>query len=69
MEDVKIMESLEAKGDLDERLPDGALLKLSGGLLMGNDLLVEVAVIEKLHDDAAWWGSYQRELASMKECL
>lgn len=36
---------------------------------MGHDLLVEVAVIEEFHDDAAWGVRYQSELASMKECL
>jgi hypothetical protein len=32
-------------------------------------LLVEVSVVEEFHDDAACAGWYQRELASMKECL
>lgn len=54
---------------MDQRLPNGFLSEGGIGLLMGHDLLVEVAVIEEFHDDAAWGVRYQSELASMKECL
>lgn len=69
MQNIEIVEAFEAEGDLDERPPDGLLVELGALLLVGDYLLVEVAVIEKLHDDAEWLGRYQRELDSMKECL
>ena len=52
MEDVDVVESLEAVDDLDEHLPDLALLKGGVVLLVVADLLVEVAVVSVLHDDA-----------------
>lgn len=54
---------------MDQRLPNGFLREGGVGLLMRHDLLVEVAIIEEFHDDAAWGIRYQSELASMKECL
>jgi len=37
--------------------------------LMSYNFLVEVTIVEKLHDDTKLLGKYQRELASMNECL
>ena len=37
--------------------------------LVSDYLLVEVTVVEKLHDDAALRDKYHSEFASMKECL
>lgn len=63
------METLESKRDLDERAPNSFLLEGSASLLMGHDLLIEVPVVEKFHDDAGCERPYHRELASMNECL
>ena len=69
MEYVKVVESFEPEGDLDEAAPNICLFERGSCLLVCHYLLVEVSVVEEFHDDAAWRVSYQRELASMKECL
>lgn len=69
MQDVKIVQPFESEGDLDERAPNICLFECGSCLLVRHYLLVEVSVVEEFHDDAAWRACYQRELASMKECL
>jgi len=69
VEDVKLVELVEGKGDLYESAPylflcEGRLL-----LLVGNYLLVEIAIIRKLHDNAGSAIRYHRELDSTKACL
>lgn len=53
MENVELVETLEPHGDLDQHPPDVVLLELCGRFLMMHYLLVEVAVVRKLHHDAA----------------
>ena len=69
MQNIEVMKPLESQSDVDEGPPDGGLVILAPILLVEGYFLVEVAVIEELHHDAEWWEIYQRELASMKECL
>ena len=63
------MQVLEPDGDVDESPPDGFLFELAVGFLVVYNLLVEIAVVGELHDDAGLGRLYHKELASMKACL
>lgn len=52
MQDVEGVEAAEAVEYLDEDIPNLFFFKELLLLLLLDDLLVEVAVVEKLHDDA-----------------
>ena len=69
MEYVEVMESFESERDVEECFPNGGLIEGGACLLVCDYFLVEISVVEELHDDAEWWGCYQSELDSMKECL
>ena len=69
MENIKVMQPFEAQSHMNQSFPNGLLVKCSIVLLMGNDFLVKISIIKKLHDYAAWRCFYQSELDSMKECL
>lgn len=53
MQDIESVQFLKAQRDLDERPPDCVLFKQRLLFLVLHDLLVEVAIIRKLHHDAA----------------
>jgi hypothetical protein len=53
MQDIEVVESLEAKGHLDQRFPDHLFVEGCVVFLVGYDFLVEVAVVQELHYDAA----------------
>lgn len=69
MQDVEVMQGLEADHRLDEHTPYLALLEELLPLLVVDDLLVEVAVVGKLHHDAAWEVHYHKFLPSRKTSL
>ena len=69
MQNIEVVEPLEAQSHLDKRTPYGLLVEICVVFLVAYDFLVKVAVVQKFHDYAEWGGTYQRELASMKECL
>lgn len=49
MEDVKIMETFEPEGNLNQRFPDEIFAEKLFVLLHGEYLLVEVAIVRELH--------------------
>lgn len=53
MQDLELMQGLESSGDLDHDAPGLFLREFCIVLCMEDDLLIEVALICKLHDDAA----------------
>lgn len=53
MQDLELMQRLESSGDLDHDAPDLFLREFCIVLCMEDNLLIEVALICKLHDDAA----------------
>jgi hypothetical protein len=59
------MQFLESECDVYEGPPDVVLIEEGLLLLVRDDLLIEVAIVGVLHDDAAWGRTYQREL----DCL
>ena len=63
------MQVLQPNCDIDESPPDGFLFELAVGFLVVHNLLVEIAVVRELHDDAELVQLYHKELASMKACL
>jgi hypothetical protein len=69
VQNIEIVKTFESKSDVDERTPDSLLLKDRSSLLVVHNLLVKISVVKKFHNNAEWLESYQRELASMKECL
>lgn len=53
MQNIEIMETLEAECDVDESFPDSFLIECCIVLLVCDYFLVKVTVIQKLHDYAA----------------
>ncbi len=52
MEDLQIVESLQAADHLDQYPPDLILLEVRLVLLVVHYLLVEIAIVRVVHDDA-----------------
>lgn len=52
-----------------EGFPDMILLEVLVFLFMFCDIVVEVAIVGELHDDADWRGEYHRLLPSRKAYL
>lgn len=69
MKDIKVMKFLKPQRNLNERPPDRLLVEHGFLLLVLNDLLVEIAIVGELHDDAACRHPYHSEFDSMKACL
>lgn len=69
MQDVQSMQSFEADDGLYEHTPDLAFLEELLFLLAVDNLLVQIAVICELHDDAAYFKNYHRFLPSRKTSL
>jgi len=53
VKNIEIVESFEAKSHVNKSLPYGRFVKMSVVLLMGDYLLVEITIVEKLHDNTA----------------
>jgi hypothetical protein len=69
MEDVVGVQPSEPEEHLDEHVPDLLLSEEQFGFLVLDDLLVQVAIVSELHDDAELVGGYQRFLPSRKTSL
>ena len=69
MENVEVVQALQAERHLDQSFPDALLVKTGIIFLVSHYFLVEITVVKELHNDARCGGGYLRELASMKECL
>ena len=52
MENIEVVQAFEAQDDVDEGLPDGGLVEEGVVFLVGHYFLVEISVVEKLHDNA-----------------
>lgn len=52
MKDVELMEAPETKKYLNKNIPYLFFIKELFLFFMFNNLLIEIAIIEKLHDDA-----------------
>mmetsp|Transcript_28530 Transcript_28530/g.35267 ORF Transcript_28530/g.35267 Transcript_28530/m.35267 type:complete len:132 (-) Transcript_28530:388-783(-) len=61
MQDVPRVECLQAGSHLDENVPNVALAKLRGALLVLHDFGVEVAALGILHHDAKRGGIFVKE--------
>ena len=69
MEYIEGVEGLESDYCLDEHTPNLTFLEEFFLLLVVDDLLVEVTVVGKLHDNAAYHTLYHRFLPSKKASL
>ena len=69
MENIEIVQRFEADYSLDEYTPYFIFLEEFLLLLVVNDLLVEVAVVSELHDDAICMDRYHKFLPSKKTSL
>ncbi len=49
MQDIEVMEAFEAEGDLNEGLPNVPFLEILFVFLLIKYLLIQVAIIGKLH--------------------
>ena len=70
MQNIEFVESFETHNDLDHDFPNSLLTE--GLLILGHlhNLLVQIAVVRIFHNNATIsLKDYQRELASMNECL
>ncbi len=52
MKNVKIMQFFKTQKNVDKGFPDVLLIKRALFFLVSHDLLIKIAVIWKLHDDA-----------------
>jgi len=69
MQNIEIVKPLESQRHMYECPPNSLLIKAGIVLLVCHNFLVEVTIVEELHYYAEYGEMYQRELASMKECL
>lgn len=69
VEDIEVVQGFESDDGLDEHAPDFALLEEFLFLLVVDDLLVEVAIVCKLHDYAESVDWYHRFLPSRNTYL
>lgn len=69
MKNAELVESSESTDGLDEGAPDLVFFKKFLLLLVVDNLLIEVAIVSELHDDAVWRQEYHRFLPSRKTYL
>ena len=69
MQYIEIVKCFETDNGLNEDTPNLIFLKELFLLLVIDYLLVKVAVVGKLHDDAIWRNAYHRFLPSKKTSL
>ena len=51
MENIKVVEAFQTQSDMNEGAPNVDLLKIGVVFLVGHYFLIEISIVEELHDN------------------